>query len=70
MPLNLTVPDEIACAAEQAARVSGATAEQLLLEALQVRFPPPRVEPPARPAYPLQYSDSGPEQYEGWEGAD
>lgn len=46
MPLILTVPDEIAQAAEAMARNSGVSAERLLLDALHARFPavPPELQ--------------------------
>jgi len=39
MPLTLTIPDEIARAAQTMARDSGAAAERLLIEALRAHFP-------------------------------
>jgi predicted transcriptional regulator len=40
MSITITVPDDIARAAEELARVSGTSAEELLLEALKAHFPP------------------------------
>ena len=40
MTITLSVPDEIAAAAQQLAADSGQTAEQLLLDALWAHFPP------------------------------
>lgn len=40
MPLTLTVPDEIARAAVALAELSGATPEELLIQALEARFSP------------------------------
>ena len=38
MPITLTVPDEISRAAEEKARASGTSAEDVLLKALQAYF--------------------------------
>jgi hypothetical protein len=40
MPLTITVPDEIVRAAEAVARTMGASAEDLLIQALQAHFGP------------------------------
>ena len=40
MSMTITIPDEIAQAAEEMARSSGTSPEQLLLQALQAHFPP------------------------------
>ena len=40
MTLRITVPDEIARAAEAVARASGATTEAILIQALHAHFPP------------------------------
>lgn len=40
MSLTLTVPDNIAQAAEQMARTSGSSTEVVLLKALEAHFPP------------------------------
>lgn len=40
MPLMLSVPDEIARAAEALAETSGTTPEELLIQALHAHFPP------------------------------
>jgi 5'-deoxynucleotidase YfbR-like HD superfamily hydrolase len=40
MTITLSVPDDIAAAAQQLAEDSGQTAEQLLLDALWAHFPP------------------------------
>ena len=40
MSLTITVPDDIARAAEVLAKASGASPEELLLRALQAHFPP------------------------------
>ncbi len=40
MSLTLAIPDEIAHSAQEAAASTGASVEQLLLQALQAHFPP------------------------------
>jgi hypothetical protein len=55
MSLTLTVPEEIAAAAEQLAATSGTTPEALLIAALKAHFPP----------VPLALQ----EEFEAWERA-
>ena len=40
MAMNITIPDEIAQAAEALARDTGSSAERVLVEALKAHFPP------------------------------
>ena len=40
MPLTLTIPDDIARAAEALAKTAGATPQELLIQALHAHFPP------------------------------
>ena len=40
MPLTITVPEDIARAAEALAETSGTSVEDLLIQALQAHFPP------------------------------
>jgi hypothetical protein len=55
VPITITVPDEIAEAAEALAKIEGASPEALLLDALRAHFPPVPTE--------LQ------EEFEAWERA-
>ena len=44
MPLTLTVPDDIACAARERAGAYGRSPEEVLLEALETAFAPLPIE--------------------------
>lgn len=55
MPLTITVPDDIAQAAQALANASGASPEEVLIEALHAHFPPLSAE--------LQ------EEFDAWERA-
>jgi hypothetical protein len=59
MPLTITVPDEIARAAEAKAAASGTSAESLLLRALESIFAVP----------PAPISEELREEFDAWEQA-